>query len=786
MINKQLINLSSPASGGGNIGEEGLILHLDANDVDSYDGDGSEWVDITDHEYTPTTNVSEHFNTVTYIGDSATTNDISGVGFQPDLVWIKNRSASGGHWITDSIRGAGKALMSQSTGAEITSLPELMSSFNPDGFTVGYSANNTTNYTGYNYAAWCFKAGGAPSGSDKVSIDGTSYATMSAAELTAGNVAVDKLSVNTKLGFSILKFNSATGNDKTVAHGLGQKPELIISKVLVSGGWANWHKSFSDADQTYMPFTTSAAIDYGSSLWNYSNWGEDKIGFDNVLYGSNNDVIAYCFASKRGVSKVGSYTGTGTTNKIYTGFEPAFVMVKRSSTTGAGWYIVDNKRDTNTNKNKYLSADSAAAEASSGSSITFNRDGFTFDGSSYNTSSQTHIYYAVAKNTNEASLIPDTDLELHLDAASFPEYGEPGYFPTPFTWIDSSVNGNNGTITGATFDSELGNWLEFNGGGEKVNITASSPVTLEIWVKPDATSGIDALAGHDSITSNYIYWNSGDLTVNGVIFTSLDKVTDWTHIALVESGSDLLCYKNGNLIQTLPGALGTYNLLGARTAGTSQYLDGKIGQVRMYSSALTQDQIRQNYNFTKPSYPNGYDGTLEGLTSSDWNSDGYFTFDGYNDYLHPVGFRELYGNFTFHMKFKATHTSGENSILASTTNNFLAQEGIVFSVQPTGTFFIGFSDGSTKFYEYTSAANTILNNTWHDFVVVQSLSGYISVYVDGVEINKATVSNFTESSYRDLLIGTYGEGYTPQRFKGSVEKIKIYDKALTSTEIAAL
>ena len=104
MINKQLINLSSPASSGGNQ-EEGLILHLDANDVDSYDGDGSEWVDITNHEYTPATNVSEHFNTVLYSPSSSGITAITGVGFQPDLVWTKNRDSSWYHQLVDSVRG---------------------------------------------------------------------------------------------------------------------------------------------------------------------------------------------------------------------------------------------------------------------------------------------------------------------------------------------------------------------------------------------------------------------------------------------------------------------------------------------------------------------------------------------------------------------------------------------------------------------------------------------------------------------------------------------------------
>ena len=93
-INERLVHTASAAAAGTGNQEEGLILHLDANDVDSYDGDGDVWYDIHDHEYTPTTNVSEHFNTVLYPGNDGINDSITGVGFQPDLVWIKRRNSA--------------------------------------------------------------------------------------------------------------------------------------------------------------------------------------------------------------------------------------------------------------------------------------------------------------------------------------------------------------------------------------------------------------------------------------------------------------------------------------------------------------------------------------------------------------------------------------------------------------------------------------------------------------------------------------------------------------------
>ena len=155
-INERLVHTASAsaAAGTGNQ-EEGLMLHLDANDVDSYDGDGDVWYDIHDHEYTPATNVSEHFNTVLYTGDGNADRDITGVGFTPDLVWTKNRSTNDSHQLYDSLRG-NYGLYSNGTDAQFLITDwEIID----DGFDLG-AANNGRNGNGNDIVAWCFKAGG--------------------------------------------------------------------------------------------------------------------------------------------------------------------------------------------------------------------------------------------------------------------------------------------------------------------------------------------------------------------------------------------------------------------------------------------------------------------------------------------------------------------------------------------------------------------------------------------------------------------------------------------------
>ena len=195
-------------------------------------------------------------------------------------------------------------------------------------------------------------------------------------------------------------------------------------------------------------------------------------------------------------------------------------------------------------------------------------------------------------NVGDFDVVTDS-LQAHYDAGDFASRGTS-------TFTDLSGNSNNGTVSGATLGA---NWYyDFDGSNDKISITAITPITVEMWVRPDSTGGIDGLLGHSSITANYMYWNTGDVTVNGTIFTDVDKVTTWTHIVVKESGSNLIIYVNGSETQTLSGALGTYNEFGGRTSGTPQYLNGRIGQVRFYNKALTSAEVLQNYNATKTNF----------------------------------------------------------------------------------------------------------------------------------------------------------------------------------------
>jgi len=595
-INERLVHTAS-AAGTGNAGEEGLILHLDANDVDSYDGDGDIWYDIHDHEYTPTTNVSEHFKTVTYTG-TGTTNAITGVGFQPDLIWIKNRDTSDFHAIVDSVRGITSPapyIASDRTDAQNTST-NMPTSVQSDGFTIT-GGGGRTNTSGEDYVAWCFKAGGA------------------AAPNTNGYIT-SQVSANNDLGFSIAKYQgngSSTG--ATVGHGLDTPPEMIIVKDLdATSDWAVYSSVTGNTKKLLLNSSNAAAT---SGVWN--NTSPTSSVF-TVRYSQTNEVnhdfIAYSFTSKRGVSKVGSYIGNGSANnKIYTGFEPAFVMFKNTSLSNTRWIIMDNARDPNNPAYKVLSPNSNAAEDTSSSYwlLDWERDGFRLKygaDNEFNRNGDTFIYYAVAKNTNETSLISSTDLELNLEADSYSGSGN---------WLDSSGNGNNGTITGATWEEELGNFFEFDGINDTVEIGSSMykslPMTVEAWVNPLLTDNSVIYSNYDSsaIKGFYIRVNTnGQVLVDAysnpsgtyqrTLAYSSEYLTanKWSHVAVTFTTSYVKVYVNGESsgqVSTNSNGI-TFTpsfstLIGAR-AGTSDEFYGKISQVRAYSTELSLAQIRQN------------------------------------------------------------------------------------------------------------------------------------------------------------------------------------------------
>jgi hypothetical protein len=320
---------------------------------------------------------ASYFNTVLWTGNGGT-QTITGVGFQPSLVWGKSRSVNYEQSWIDFIRGGTKYLFSNGTSAESTDA-NAISSFNSDGFSIGTSpyignANGAT-YVGWNWLA---------SNSTVSNTQGTVTSTVSA---------------NTTAGFSIVSFTTISGGNATIGHGLGSVPKMIIMKARTTTyNWDIYHVSIGNANR--LLFTSAGSA--GTPCWGSTTPTSSVFTMDQSFYGSGIPTIAYCFAEIRGYSKFASYTGNGSADGpfIYTGFKPAFLIIKQTNADGENWYMWDNKRDTYNVANKRLFPNLNNAEETGTLLFDFLSNGFklrsTYTG--FNQSGGTFIYAAFAEN----------------------------------------------------------------------------------------------------------------------------------------------------------------------------------------------------------------------------------------------------------------------------------------------------------------------------------------------------------------------------------------------------
>jgi hypothetical protein len=317
---------------------------------------------------------TDHFNTVLYTGTGASLAN-TGVGFQPDFTWIKGRSGATEHVLTDSVRGVTIELSSNDTGADET-VAQGLTAFGTDGFTVGTDGSyNTSSAT---YASWNWKAGGT------------------AVSNTAGSIT-SSVSANTTSGFSIVSWTADGENATTVGHGLGSTPKIVIYKDRGGGTWYVLY-TFVDGSQDYLVLNgTNASAGLDSATYGTAT----STTISNIGFTNGNNMIAYCFAEVKGYSKFGSYTGNGSTDGtfVYTGFKPAWIMIKKSSASGSGWMIFDTKRNpTNDGATLRLPANTTDSE-STDHILDILSNGFKIRDSdaTLNTSGATFIYMAFAE-----------------------------------------------------------------------------------------------------------------------------------------------------------------------------------------------------------------------------------------------------------------------------------------------------------------------------------------------------------------------------------------------------
>ena len=329
----------------------------------------------------------EYFDVSLYAGTD-TTNNITGLAYQPDWVWIKNRTSVQNHLLVDVVRGSNKSLQSSTTNAEGTITDGRFTSFNSNGFTVA-SSDLATNASSNNYVAWSWKAGGT----------GVSN--------TAGSIT-STVSANTTAGFSIVTYTGDSSANQTVGHGLGVTPEFIIVKVRgTTGDWVTYNKPLG-ADRFLILNATNAQSGSVADYWgtpSSTTFGIKGGGWSNNFNGQSH--VAYCFAPVAGYSAFGSYTGNGSSDGpfVYTNHRPRYLMVKRVDSTGS-WFIFDTARDSYNQVTLRLEANTSNSEASVDTPYDLVSNGFKLRGTNaqLNASGGTYIYAAFAENPFKFSL----------------------------------------------------------------------------------------------------------------------------------------------------------------------------------------------------------------------------------------------------------------------------------------------------------------------------------------------------------------------------------------------
>ena len=321
---------------------------------------------------------NRHFDTTLYTGDGTANRAITGLNFQPDLVWAKSRSATYYHGLFDPIRG-GAVLYSNATDVEDAT--EKIT-FNSNGFTTPNKTSDFINVNAATYVAWQWNAGGANTTN------------------TSGSIT-SIVRANQTAGFSIATYTGNGTGGATVGHGLGVAPSMVIVKRR--NGVASWIVNHTSAGTGFLLLENDIAYSSAATYWTTAPTSSllPTLTSNSEVNANGGTYVAYCFAPVAGYSAFGSYTGNGSSDGtfVYTGFRPKFVMFKRTNSTGV-WGIWDTSRSSNNAATFRLTANGSGAElnlAATTIDILSNGVKFRTTDSDINASGSTYIYAAFAE-----------------------------------------------------------------------------------------------------------------------------------------------------------------------------------------------------------------------------------------------------------------------------------------------------------------------------------------------------------------------------------------------------
>lgn len=606
---------------------------------------------------------SANFKTVLYDGNGSTQN-ISNVGFKPDFIWIKARNASNSyHPLHDTIRGPHLQLRANLPNPPFNAGQNGVTAFNDSGFSLKDDSAGGNNVNGQNggtyagnpakYVSWNWKFGGNANTFNK---DGVGFSSASAAGLTAGTTAPSASSVNTAAGHSMVKVTTASGSNKTVPHGLGVKPDLVIWKRLDSQeeGW------------TFTDVIPGADDNNGYLILNAYNAranASEAAPTTTVVTQPTTVVktyMVYMFASKVGFSKIDKYTGTGSLHNVELGFEPGWVIIKRTDASGA-WMMFDNKRNTTNPRNSYFNV-VASNEETTDTNVTTQPVAFTTTGmvigsgtnglngtESVNRNNGVYLYYAIAAD-------PDTTSPVVAKSFNVEQYEGTG--------ANQRVGSVNTLFT---------KYAVFNGSSSYIQtgftLPADSTMSFSFWLRTRAylgsgdsyiwsdlnSAGSGASRGLDfrltSAGAFTIDIGNGSSTDASVISYAMgsSELGKWVHLATTINGTAVKLYKNGEQVASATSSV-AFGTAGSRQAtlgragdytGSAHY-NGSMDQIRVFTSTLAASDITTLYNETQATastlnYPAGkgciilyeFDGNVENTGPNFDGTPANITFDSF-------------------------------------------------------------------------------------------------------------------------------------------------------------
>ena len=334
--------------------------------------------------YTTIDDPSKYFQTTLWTGNATDDRSITNTGnsdLQPDFVWIKSRETTNDHLLFNSTVGVGKYLRANATDGE-TTIADTLQGFESDGIEIGADSRLNTNADPV--VSWQWKANGGTTSSNS---DGDITSTVQA---------------NTTAGFSIVTWTGNGTDEDTVGHGLSGNWDVAIVKNR--GETDYWTFSRTGTSSVLLLHDSTSEANHSTAYLTKSSGVIGLVGAGDLgmVNGSSETYVAYVFKEIQGYSKFGSYTGNGNADGpfVYTGFKPAWLMVK-NTTSSRHWQLMDNKRSTSNVIDDYLQANASGAqsEGSSQHKFDFLSNGFKLRGTAdnVNDSGDTHVFMAFAE-----------------------------------------------------------------------------------------------------------------------------------------------------------------------------------------------------------------------------------------------------------------------------------------------------------------------------------------------------------------------------------------------------